>query len=68
VVERAEQEHDVDRAVRVVEAPRVAENGVEAPPARLLDVQWDRIHQAHVVTALGEPGGVLAGAAADVQD
>ena len=70
VIERAEQQHSVERAVLLLEVTSVTDDGLESAGGDLqglLDVERGRIDEAHVVSRLGEPRGVHARPAADVE-
>ena len=75
MVERAEQQHDVEGPVcETAQIARVAETRGEVrlgqlggDGARLLDVQRDDVDELHAIPAAREAGSVDAGAAADVQ-
>lgn len=68
VVERAEQEYHVGRAVRLVPSSSVTDGRVHATVGRLLDMQRDRIDEVDLVAELHQPSGVHPRAATDVQD
>ena len=69
VVERAEQQHGVEALVLERQLARVADQRAREPePRGLLDVAGDRIHQVHLVAALGQRRRVDPGPAADVGD
>src|SRR6185503_12303455 len=73
VVQRTQQQHRIDGRVVEVQAPRVADGGVDRCTGDvcityLFDVQRDEIAMVDTMTEVGEPGGVPAGSATDVGD
>jgi hypothetical protein len=68
VVERAEEEHRVDRRIRPREPAGVTDFGGHQPVLKCgSDMPWDNVDKMHAVAPPREPGRVYAGAAADVK-
>jgi hypothetical protein len=68
VVERAEQEHRVDRRIRLRESAGIADFGGQKPvPSCGSDMLRDEVDEMHAVAPARQPGRVYAGAAADVE-
>jgi hypothetical protein len=69
VIERSEEENDVDRLVGLDEASRISFTATKASNgARGQHVTWNRADEFDVVTVLRQPLRVNAGCAADVED
>ena len=71
VVQRAEQQHHVDRIVVEIERTRIADRAVDPVPVAipdLFDVMRDEITMDHFVTRVDEPIGVAPRTASDVRD
>lgn len=68
MVERAEEEHRVDRRIRPREPAGVTDFGGHQPLLKCgSDMPWDNVDEMHAVAPPREPGRVYAGAAADVE-
>jgi hypothetical protein len=75
MVERAHQEHGVVPSIGDVEPTRIAAKHAErsvrlclCQSMRFSHVARDRIHEQDVVSSLGQPAGIRARTAADVQN
>jgi hypothetical protein len=73
VVKRAEQQDSVGTAISYRQVPRVAGRdagqrsaGLPGCRCRLLDVQWHRVDQVHLVASRGQRYRVGPGTAADI--
>jgi len=68
VVERAEEECDVDARVRLIEVPRIADDSLDgADGGRLLDVFLDRIDQGDPMPVGREPARMRTGGTANIE-
>jgi hypothetical protein len=70
VVERPEQQDDIERVVWLVELAGVSALRVESTCRaflRVRDVEVDRVDEHHLVPDVGQPLGVQARAATDVE-
>ena len=68
MVERAEEEHRVDRRIRLREPAGVTDFGGQVPVLKCgSDMPRDNVDKMHAVAPARQPGRVYAGAAADVE-
>jgi hypothetical protein len=68
VVERAKEEHRVDRRIRLREPAGVANFGGQPVLSCGSDMLRDNVDELHAVAQARQPGCVYAGAAADVEN